>query len=174
MERTRRKDPSKNLVECIVGDVRYAVTIGFVREIVNPLPTIPLPKAPAWVAGVADYRDEVVAVIDLRRRFGLLGAESTPRTKWVVVRKGGLSFALVVDAVTEVFRSGEMKPAPPLADGAEVRALEAVTSHDGEMVFILDIGRIAELIDPSFVEAANAAPEVESETPQTTPPRRLA
>ncbi len=173
MERQRRKDPSKNLVECIVGDVRYAVTIGFVREIVNPLPTIPLPKAPPWVAGVADYRDEVVAVIDLRVRFGLLRADVTPRTKWVVVRKGPLSFALVVDAVTEVFRSGEMKPAPPLADGADVRALEAVTSHDGEMVFILDIGRLAELVDPSLVDAV-AADLSEPPEPQTTPPRRHA
>jgi chemotaxis signal transduction protein len=68
-----------------------------------------------------------------------------------------------------------MKPAPPLADGADVRALEAVTSHDGEMVFILDIGRLAELVDPSLVEAAVAAAELsEPPEPQTTPPRRHA
>ena len=46
MERQRRKDPSKNLVECVIGDVRYGVAIGAVREIVNPLATVPLASAP--------------------------------------------------------------------------------------------------------------------------------
>lgn len=170
MERQRRKDPSKNLVECIVGDVRYALTIGFVREIVNPLATVPLPKSPAWITGVANYRDEVVPVVDLRVRFGVPGAATTPRTKWIVLQKDGLSFALVVDAVTEVFRSGDVKPAPPLAEGADVRALEAVTSHDGDMVFILDVGRLAELVDPTMVQAAN----LETESRATPMPGRPA
>jgi purine-binding chemotaxis protein CheW len=149
MERQRRKDPFKNLVECIIGDVRYGVAIGAVREIVNPLPTVPLPSAPAWIVGVADYRDEVVPVVDLRTRFGIRGGEATRRTKWIVAHKDDLSFALVVDAVTEVFRSGEVRPAPPLAAGAEVRSIEGVTSHDGEMVFVLDVARLAELVQPT-------------------------
>src|SRR5437660_12906481 len=136
MERQRRKDPSKNLVECIVGEVRYAVTISAVREIVNPLTTVELPSAPPWIIGVADYRDEVVPVVDLRVRFGLQKTAPSPRTKWIVVRQKDLSFALVVDAVTEVFRSGDVKPAPTLHQGADVRALDGVTSHDGDMVFI--------------------------------------
>jgi purine-binding chemotaxis protein CheW len=170
MERQRRKDPSKNLVECVLGEVRYAVAIGAVREIVNPLPTVELASAPAWIIGVADYRDEVVPVIDLRVRFGLAKSVATPRTKWIVVRRGDISFALVVDAVTEVFRSGDVKPAPALQEGADVRALEGVTSHDGDMVFILDIGRLAELVDPKI--AAQVEQEVASRT--SPPPRRLA
>ncbi len=166
MERQRRKDPSKNLVECVIGDVRYAVVIGVVREIVNPLATVPLASAPSWVLGVADYRDEVVPVIDLRARFGVRGEEATRRTKWIVVRRGELSFALVVDAVTEVFRSGEMRPPPPLAAGADVRSIEGVTTHDGEMVFVLDIARLADLVEPNLV-----LPQAEGGR-QTVPPPR--
>jgi purine-binding chemotaxis protein CheW len=165
MERQRRKDPSKNLVECVIGDVRYAVVIGVVREIVNPLPSVPLVSAPPWVLGVADFRDEVVPVIDLRARFGVLGEEATRRTKWIVVRRGELSFALVVDAVTEVFRSGEMRPPPPLAAGADVRSIEGVTTHDGEMVFVLDIARLADLVEPNLVVQAEGGR-------QTVPPPR--
>lgn len=170
MERQRRKDPSKNLVECVLGEVRYAVGIGAVREIVNPLSTVELPSAPSWVIGVADYRDEVVPVIDLRVRFGLARSVATPRTKWIVVRRGEISFALVVDAVTEVFRSGEVKPAPALQEGSDVRALEGVTSHDGDMVFILDIARLADLVDPKLSEQVD---QVAILTPPP-PPRRLA
>jgi len=166
MERQRRKDPSKNLVECIIGEVRYGVAIGAVREIVNPLETVPLASAPTWIVGVADYRDEVVPVIDLRTRFGVQGGSATRRTKWVVVHRGELSFALVVDAVTEVFRSGEVRPAPPLAAGAEVRSIEGVTTHDGEMVFVLDVARLADLVEPTVALQEGNGPS------QTVPPPR--
>lgn len=159
----RRKDPSKNLVECIVGEARYGVTIAAVREIVNPLPTVELPSAPAWVVGVADYRDEVVPVMDLRIRFGLASAEVTPRTKWIVVRRGAMSFALVVDAVTEVFRSGDVRPTPAVADGADVRSLEGVTTHGESLVFILDVARLAEVLDRRIQAEAPSEPEPSQE-----------
>jgi purine-binding chemotaxis protein CheW len=169
LERQRRKDPSKNLVECVIGDVRYGVNISAVREIINPLTVVPLASAPAWITGVADYRDEVVAVVDLRARFGVT-ASATRRTKWIVVHKAKISFALVVDGVTEVFRSGEMRTAPPLAGGADVRSLEGVTTHDGEMVFVLDIARLAELVDPAIVQVG----EDHDDNRHTVPPRREA
>ncbi len=144
----RRRDPSKNLVECVVGEVRYAVPISTVREIVNPLPLVALPSAPHAVVGVADYRDEVVAVVDLRARFGLGESPVTRRTKWIIVRRAARSFAIIVDAVTEVFRSSDVRPAPLTGAGADVRAIEGVTSHDGTMVFVLDVARFADLVAP--------------------------
>lgn len=170
MNRLRRKDPSKNLVECIVGGVRYGVLIGSVREIVNPLDVVVLPSAPPWIVGVADYRDEVVPIVDLRVRFGVR-AEASARTKWVVVRERTMSFALVVDAVTEVFRSGEMRPAPAVSHGADVRSLEGVTTHAHELVFVLDIAKLAELVDPSAL-AQVPAPDEDIEH-RTIPPRRF-
>ena len=73
----RRADRTKNLVGFLVGDVRYAVDILRVREIINPLGVVPLPHAPPVVVGVSDHRGQVVPVIDLRKRFGLPSAEAT-------------------------------------------------------------------------------------------------
>jgi len=143
----RRRDPSKNLVECVVGDVHYAVPIAAVREIVNPLPLVELPSAPAAVVGVADYRDEVVPVVDLRVRFGLPPVPVTRRTKWIILRRGR-SFAIIVDAVIEVFRSTDVRAAPLTGPGADIRAIEGVTSHDGVMVFLLDVARFGDLVAP--------------------------
>jgi purine-binding chemotaxis protein CheW len=84
-----RHDPSKNLVGFVVGEVEYAVAIARVREIANPLLLVSLPQAPRAVVGVADYRGEVVPVVDLRMRFGLPAAAATRKTKWIVVDVGG-------------------------------------------------------------------------------------
>ena len=70
MQARLRHDPTKTMVGFVVGDVQYAVPIGQVREISNPLAVVELPRAPASVVGVAYYRGEVVPVVDLRGRFG--------------------------------------------------------------------------------------------------------
>src|SRR5438552_8439758 len=146
----QRHDPLKNLVGFVVGDVEYAISIGRVREIATPLAVVTLPHAPHGISGVADYRGDVVPVIDLRSRFGLGEAPDSRRTKWIVVDVGGRFAALVVDAVTEVFGTGgvEPRPAPSLGGGEDIRGIEGVTKHMGTLVFVLDVARFAELTEP--------------------------
>jgi purine-binding chemotaxis protein CheW len=187
-----RHDPSKNFVGFVVGDVEYAVAIANVREIANPLPLVALPHAPRSVVGVADYRGDVVAVVDLRTRFGLRPAEVTRKTKWIVVDVGAGAYsgaegrgpgvrlvAIVVDGVTEVFgRAGtKLRPAPALGAGEDVRGIAGVTTHTGTeqgrtkggaesgLVFVLDTTRLSDLAD--------AAKAPEDSAPHSTPIRSL-
>ncbi len=146
----QRHDPSKNLVGFVVGDVEYAVEIARVREIANPLPVVALPHAPHAIVGVSDYRGEVVPVIDLRTRFGLASVPSTRRTKWLVVDVAARKAALVVDGVTEVFGTGgaELRPAPPLGGGEDLRGIAGVGTRGAALIFVLDTARLRELVEP--------------------------
>ncbi len=170
-----RHDPSKDLVGFLVGEVMYAVRIGVVREIVNPLAVVDLPRAPATVKGVADYRGEVVPVVDLRERFGLDSVRSR-RTKWIVLDVGprrtelgaprtsvpGARYAaLVVDSVTEVFGlpGGELRPAPPLGLGDEARGIEGVTTLGSRLVFVLDARSFALLSEAALAPAIAPIPQ---------------
>jgi purine-binding chemotaxis protein CheW len=152
MDHRYRHDPSKTLVGFSVGDVHYAVPISGVKEIANPISVVALPHAPHAILGVADYRGEVVPVVDLRARFGLAAAAVTRRTKWIVVEVRGRLVALVVDSVTEVFGTAgaDLRPAPPLA-GDDVRGIEGVTTHEGALVFVLGTERFGDLIAPLAV-----------------------
>lgn len=140
-----RSDFSKSLVGFIVGDVRYAVEISVVSEIINPLPCVQLPHAPEVVIGVADHRGDVVPIIDLRRRFGLAPRPADRRTKWVLVRTSERTVGLVVDSVTEVFGADEAskQKAPLLGKGDDLRGIEAVHRVNGALVFLLDVARVA-------------------------------
>jgi purine-binding chemotaxis protein CheW len=137
-----RTDQAKNLVSFLVGDVRYAVDIHLVREIVNPLPFVTLPHAPDEVCGVADHRGEVLPIVDLRVRFGLPPVDPTRRTKWIIVRlpSRAQSVALVVDAVTDVFGASEndQRSVPELSRGRDRRGIANVYSHEGRLVFVVD------------------------------------
>jgi purine-binding chemotaxis protein CheW len=148
-----RHDPSKNLVGFVVGEVEYAVAIARVKEIANPLSVVALPHPPPAVVGVADYRGDVVPVVDLRTRFGLGSVPSTRRTKWIVVDVSGRLVALVVDAVTEVFGTGgaELRSAPSLGGGDDVRGIAGVANHGKGLVFVLDTSRLRDLTEPLAV-----------------------
>jgi purine-binding chemotaxis protein CheW len=150
-------DPTKNLVGFIVGDVEYAVPIGQVREIANPIEIVSLPRAPVGISGVADYRGEVVPVIDLRARFGLPSAVLTRRTKWILVEIGQQPAALVVDAVTDVFGGFDIKPAPAL--GEAQRGITGVTKHGGALVFVLEVRAFRDLTSP-LIEMGAIGPSV--------------
>jgi chemotaxis signal transduction protein len=55
-----------------------------------------------------------------------------------------------VDGVTEVFGTGgaELRPAPSLGGGDDVRGILGVTSYDDNMVFVLDVDRFDALTAP--------------------------
>jgi purine-binding chemotaxis protein CheW len=161
-----RHDPAKNLVGFLVGDVEYAVPITRVKEIANPLAIAALPHPPLSVVGVADYRGEVVAVVDLRTRFGLAPAPQSRRTKWIVVDVSGHHLAFVVDAVTDVFGTGgaDLRPAPALGSGNEARGVAGVANHGKALVFVLDTARFRDIVEP-LASAGKIGP--------TVPPRAL-
>lgn len=146
-----RKDAERSLVGFVVGDVAYAVEIASVREIVAPLPITTLPHMPPSVVGVVDHRGEVVPIVDLRERFGLEPRmENDRRIKWILVRSGDRTVGLIVDAITEVFGvpSGDLRAAPELGGGEDLRGIAAVASHNGGFAFVLDLERFEALIEP--------------------------
>ena len=148
--RPERTDPQKSLVGFVVGDVSYAVPIDNVREIVNPLPITELPHAPPSIAGVADHRGEIVPVVELRVRFGLPALSDPRRGKWILIDVTGRGVALCVDRVTEVFGTAgaDLKPAPALGSGDDLRGIAGVVSRSEGLTFVLDVGELDVLTSP--------------------------
>ncbi len=135
--------------------ITRSTSCGFAR-IINPLPIVPLPHAPAAVLGVADHRGQVVPVLEVRRRFGLPPADSNRRTKWIVVELGDRQVGMVVDGVTDVFGTTDQRSVPEIGVGDAARGIAAVYAHDGHLVFVLDVDRIAavaEVLDMNTLQA---------------------
>lgn len=153
---TARRLNVKNLVGFDVNGIAYAAEIGRVREIIRPLPLMPLPDLPTSIVGVADHRGVVMPVVDLRRRFGLGPSSDRRRCRWIVVARGKGLVALAVDRVTEVF-GGEVvkeRTVPDLARGRETQGIAAAYLHKGQLVFVVDLDRLTEVGDLLDMEAA--------------------
>lgn len=147
LSQPQRPRAERSLVGFSVGDVHYAIDIGVVREIVNPLPVTPLPHTPREVLGVADHRGDVVPVVSLRARFGLPEAPPNRSHKWILVEGAAYPVGLAVDAVTEVFRtSAELRPTPDVGGRPDARGITGVTNHNGMLTFVLDTEKFLELL----------------------------
>lgn len=105
-----------------VGDQEFVLDLMRVEEILRPVPVTPLPRAPAFVEGVAQVRGALVPVVDLRTCLGL-PRPATPgrRERLMICLLGRRRVAIRVDAALEVMRvsRAELRPAPSLstADG---------------------------------------------------------
>jgi purine-binding chemotaxis protein CheW len=152
-----------------VGGEDFAIDIMRVREIINPQPVTPVPRAPAFVEGVIRLRDEVIPVVDVRRRLGIAAAAPTRKSRFLVVRIGARRVALVVDEVTEVVRldRSEIRPAPSFDEGdgppwflgvcgGEAGAVSAGRRGAGRMRLLLNVHALLRPERPGDPDAARA------------------
>jgi purine-binding chemotaxis protein CheW len=155
---------AKDLVRVEVGGVSYALEVGCIREIVNPLPIVELPRERMFVLGVSDYREEVVPVVDLRRFFGLPPEEPSRQTKWLILDAGGRLVGVVVDAVLDVFSSAEQRErqVPVLDERHRERGIKSAYRHDERLVFLLDAAR---LVEPAIQIPSDELSYLPSEAP---------
>lgn len=160
-------DPVVELCAVRVGGEEYVVDLRRVREVVNPLPIRPVPRAPAAIEGVMDLRGEVIPVVDVRRRFGVAPDPASRKAKMVVVRIEGRLLALLVDAVLEVMRipRSAIRPAPPLPGSQGPRLFLGACGGTGpggprsgptKLRLLLNVKALTEPIGPEALEAARA------------------
>jgi purine-binding chemotaxis protein CheW len=68
-----------------LGDEKFALDAGMVREIIDPVPVTRVAGAKAFVPSVINVRGNVIPLADLRIRFGMPVTENSADTRIVVV-----------------------------------------------------------------------------------------
>ncbi len=134
----------RELLTFQLDDSPYAIPVERVREIVRLRKVTPVPRVPAAVIGVIALRGEIVQVVDLRMRLGLVAGEPT-RTSRVIVLHGDDDrvTGVLVDEVREVLRVGE----DSIRDAAsgETGSVNELCVRGEEFVSVIDIDRVLEL-----------------------------
>ena len=139
-------------VEVVVvrlGGCRYAVSMDAVAEVGRPPVLTRVPGLPSWVAGVANWRGRVLAVLDLRPLLTAGPAPLDRRGRLVVLTSGGVRVGLLAEAVEGSLRFGDDAVEPPLPHlSTEAGGLLAgqVTDADGPYG-LLDLDAVFRLAD---------------------------
>ena len=115
-----------------------------VQEINRRVEITKVPKTPEFVEGVINLRGKIVPVLDLRKRFGLMGREFTGHARIIVVNIDTRVLGLMVDSVSEVLwiPSHTIEPAPPLVAGIDAAYIKGVGRFEGRLLILLDLGKV--------------------------------
>jgi purine-binding chemotaxis protein CheW len=102
-----------------------------VVELHRMVASVPLPAAPAVIDGVIDVHGTVVAVLDLRTRFGLSRRPAGPSDHLVLLRLEDRTLALRVDRVLDLVTvtAGALVDAEGLPSGPHLQGV--VRLQDG-------------------------------------------
>lgn len=104
------------LVILQIAGRRCALSALEVKSVIEVGAITPIPRAPAWIAGIAALRSQALTVIDCRRAIGLAsdtGSEWATDHRAAVVAEGGHSYALLVDGIEDITTAvGEVGQVP--------------------------------------------------------------
>jgi purine-binding chemotaxis protein CheW len=126
---------------CRVHEHWCALPLRHVVETMRPLPTSPIPGAPAFVDGLAIIRGGPVPVLNLSC---LLGSSSGQPTRFVCVNTERGRVALAVDHVQGVLliESDSLRCLPPLLQCADAEAIAAIGTLDAELLLVMQAARL--------------------------------
>jgi purine-binding chemotaxis protein CheW len=140
------------LVEVVVvrlGGSRYTLPMDCVAEVGRPPALTRVPSLPSWLAGVANWRGRVLAVIDLRPLLGTPHADLDRRARLVVLNRDGVPVGLLTEGVEGTLMLDEESIEPSLAnlsDGASGMLAGQITDEAGPCG-VLDLEAVYRLAD---------------------------
>lgn len=133
---------------------RYALSLASVDRVVRVVEITPLPKAPAIILGIINWRGRVIPAVDLRRRFGLAEREPELSDQLIIARTTHRSVALLADRVDGVI---EIDPDEIIA-AAEIvprtQYVEGVVKIGGGLLLIHDLDKFLSLDEEAALDEA--------------------
>jgi len=139
-----KKDGETQLVVFTLKQEEFACHIADVREVLKMVRITPLPRSLDFVEGVINLRGEVIPVLDLRKRFGLPGAERTEQSRIIIVEVAARLVGLIVDSVSEVIRlpDKQIQDTPDQVAGSKTQLIVGVGKIADRLLIILNLQQI--------------------------------
>lgn len=142
------------LIVTLAGQ-RVAIPADQVEGVVEIDALVPVPRAPAHIAGLAALRSRVLTVIDGAASIGFEPSAADGQHEAVLVEADGHPYAILVDAVEDVVeRTGDVKPARTALGDGWGRIACGTVEPGGDLLLLVDIQA---LIAGPAAQAAQAA-----------------
>jgi purine-binding chemotaxis protein CheW len=131
-----------------LANEEFGIRVLKVREIMGIQDITAVPQTPPHIKGVINLRGKVVAVVDLRLKFGVPAAEYSARTCIIVTQLASqnstILMGIVVDGVSEVLNllGPEIEDTPDFGEKVEIQYLLGMAKVKGKVKILLDIDRI--------------------------------
>lgn len=140
------------LTEVVVvrlGGSRYALPMSAVAEVGRPPALTRVPGLPSWLAGVANWRGRVLAIVDLRPLLTATPAQLDRRARLVVLNRGGVPVGLLTEGVegTHLLDDEQVEPSLAHLPGTAADLLVGQTTDGQGPCGVVDLDAVYRLAD---------------------------
>jgi len=143
------------LITFRVGPETFVLDIMAVRQIVQYAGSTTVPTAPSFVEGIVVLRNEVIPIIDLRRRLYPRSDRAEQPLVLITHTSAGI-IGLKVDEVRRIVTlpTDSFLPPPALVRGIRGELLIGVVPHGEEVYLLIDVDAV--LSEPEKIELIQA------------------
>lgn len=127
------------------GDEQYGIDIIYIDNIVRMQRITRVPKVQSYIKGVINLRGEVIPVVSIRLKMGLMEDTITKKTRIIIIRlDNGEIIGMLVDEVKEVVTLETSQIEKVAYDSGEEKAnyLSGVGKDKGELISLLDMNLV--------------------------------
>lgn len=130
----------RNYLSCRVGREWYGIELDRISKVLHMVALTELPDAPPDVLGLLTMQDQVIPVVDLRRRFKVSDVSLRLDTPIVVVDLELGAMGLVVDDAddVEIVQDDQITA----YDGAELPYVTGVAKQPERLLMLLDLAQL--------------------------------
>jgi purine-binding chemotaxis protein CheW len=140
-----------------LGEKIYGLEILSIQEIIRIPDITPVPHSPAFVAGLANLRGQIVVAVDLRKLFGLPPPPRFQEPINIILSSNEEAISLLADKAGEVIDFGNetMVPPPVLPRGPASELIKGVFKLKDALMNVIDVQAIFKTrngMDPNEIQ----------------------
>ena len=137
-----------------LDDVLYALPLKMVASVVYALEISKLPIAPEIIAGIINIRGQIIPVVDMRKRFGLVSREMITEDNFIIARTEKRVIALWIDDVQGIKEvvPGNYTDIKALLPYAEF--IKGIAKIEDNIILIYDLEQCLNLNEEMALEQA--------------------
>jgi len=135
-----------------LGEEEYGIPLLKVREVIGVPEITPVPQSPKHFLGIMNLRGQVISIIDLRTKLGIIPRKGS-ETAVVICDIGGSYLGVVVDSVNQVYSPAaeEISERPEVQNSKVSQFITGVYRFEKQLVLLLDIARTLDMSDQSAI-----------------------
>ena len=133
------------LVTFQLGNEFYGIDIQYVKEIHGVEAIRTMPNTPPYIEGILNLRREVIPIINLHKRFGIMTAKLSEEERllsgFIILKIGDVLAGIIIDKVHRViqYSKQDVQPPPQIISGITKEYIRGVVHEEQNYLILLDI-----------------------------------
>ena len=122
-----------------LGSESYGIDINLVSSIEKQVNVVSVPNTLPYIKGIIKLRNEVIPVINLKKKFNMKDAD-VPGENAIIVKLSNVTIAIEVDSVEEIHNidESEIVDMPTIVKTGDLKYFDKVVNVNGKLVVLIN------------------------------------